>query len=140
MVNGNTVNEARYIGDAPNNYVYFNCDEPQEGVEYNYASSCEVWRILGTFDVERTDPSDSTKTITETRMKLVRGTDLATIRMWDNRTITYYPTSHHRKREIETKICLIRFKLYIKRKEKRTTNSIQSSVRSQTRWGITESN
>ena len=72
-VNGNTVNEARYIGDAPNNYVYFNCDEPQEGVEYNYASSCEVWRILGVFDVERTDPNDANNTITETRMKLVRG-------------------------------------------------------------------
>ncbi|MBQ9319059.1 MAG: hypothetical protein IJR82_05450, partial [Bacilli bacterium] len=62
-----------YIGDAPNNYVYFNCDEPQEGVEYNYASSCEVWRILGVFDVERTDPNDANNTITETRMKLVRG-------------------------------------------------------------------
>ena len=57
----NAVTETRYIGDEPNNYVYFNCDEPQEGVEYNYASSCEVWRILGTFDVERTDPEDATK-------------------------------------------------------------------------------
>ncbi len=71
-VNGNTVNEARYIGDDPNNYVYFNCDEPQEGVEYNYASSCEVWRILGVFDVD-----DGNGNI-EQRMKLVRGSDLAT--------------------------------------------------------------
>ena len=98
-VNGNTVNEARYIGDAPNNYVYFNCDEPQEGVEYNYASSCEVWRILGTFDVERTDPSDSTKTITETRMKLVRGTSLATTRMWDNRNSEQYSSGNYGKND-----------------------------------------
>ena len=86
-VNGNTVNEARYIGDAPNNYVYFNCDEPQEGVEYNYASSCEVWRILGVFDVERPDPNDTNNTITETRMKLVRGSDFAT-------TMAFYGTDY----------------------------------------------
>ena len=94
-VNGNTVNETRYIGDAPNNYVYFNCDEPQEGVEYNYASSCEVWRILGVFDVERTveDPENAGQniTITETRMKLVRGTSLGTTRLWDNRNSEKYP-------------------------------------------------
>ena len=63
----NAVNETRYIGNEPNNYVYFNCDEPQEGVEYNYASSCEVWRILGVFDVD-----DGTGNV-EQRMKLVRG-------------------------------------------------------------------
>ena len=74
--NETTVNELRYIGDAPNNYVYFNCDNPVENQEYNYAESCEVWRILGVFDVERTDPEDSTKTITEQRMKLVRGSIL----------------------------------------------------------------
>ena len=63
----NAVNETRYIGNEPNNYVYFNCDEPQEGVEYNYASSCEKWRIIGVFDVD-----DGTGNV-EQRMKLVRG-------------------------------------------------------------------
>ncbi len=77
-VNGNTVNEARYIGDDPNNYVYFNCDEPQEGVEYNYASSCEVWRILGVFDVEDGQGH------TEQRMKLVRGSAFANNMYWNN--------------------------------------------------------
>ena len=83
----NAVTETRYIGDEPNNYVYFNCDEPQEGVEYNYASSCEVWRILGVFDVERPDPNDTNNTITETRMKLVRGSDFAT-------TMAFYGTDY----------------------------------------------
>ena len=69
----------RYIGDAPNNFVYFNC------IDNTDTSTCEVWRILGVFDVERTDPSDSSKTITETRMKLVRGLDFATLMLWDNR-------------------------------------------------------
>ena len=33
----------RYIGEDPNNYVYFNCDD------YNNPSSstCELWRIMG---------------------------------------------------------------------------------------------
>ena len=63
----NQVTESRYIGNDPNNYVYFNCTDDED------TSTCEKWRIIGTFEVERTDPTDSTKTITETRMKLVRG-------------------------------------------------------------------
>ena len=66
-IDNQTVNESRYIGNAPNNYVYFNCTDDSD------TSTCEKWRILGTFDVERTDPTDTSKTITETRMKLVRG-------------------------------------------------------------------
>ena len=77
-VNDTTVNESRYIGDAPNNYVYFNCTDD------NDTSTCETWRIIGTFDVERTDPEDATKTITETRMKIVRGSDFATTMKWDS--------------------------------------------------------
>ena len=71
----NQVTETRYIGDNPNNYVYFNCDD----MTNQTSSTCEVWRILGVFDVERPDPEDNTQTITEQRMKLVRGSDLATI-------------------------------------------------------------
>ena len=43
----NAVTETRYIGDDPNNYVYFNCDD----MDNQSASTCEVWRILGVFDV-----------------------------------------------------------------------------------------
>ena len=73
----NQVTETRYIGDAPKNYIKFNCD--------NDGTNCEIWRILGVFDVERTDPNDANNTITEQRMKLVRGTDFATTMQWDNR-------------------------------------------------------
>ena len=86
-VNNQTVNESRYIGKDPNNYVYFNCTDDTD------TSTCEVWRILGTFDVERTDPTDSTKTITETRMKLVRGSDFATTIAWDSNNVNDWTTA-----------------------------------------------
>ena len=60
-VNGNTVNETRYIGDEPKNYVKFNCDDD--------GTNCETWRILGVFSVD-----DGTGNV-EQRMKLVRGSD-----------------------------------------------------------------
>ena len=59
----------RYIGNDPYNYVYFNCDS----LDNQNSDTCEVWRIIGVFDVERPDPNDNTQTITERRMKLVRG-------------------------------------------------------------------
>ena len=71
-VNGNTVNETRYIGDATKNYVKFNCD--------NDGTNCETWRILGVFDVD-----DGTGNV-EQRMKLVRGSAFATRMMWDDDT------------------------------------------------------
>ena len=49
----------RYIGDSPNNYVYFNCNDDGE--------NCEIWRIVGIFNV---DDGAGNK---EQRMKLVRG-------------------------------------------------------------------
>ena len=64
----NQVTETRYIGDDPNNYVYFNCDDMSD----QSASTCEVWRILGVFDVD-----DGTGNV-EQRIKLVRGSDFAT--------------------------------------------------------------
>ncbi|MBQ9318970.1 MAG: hypothetical protein IJR82_05000 [Bacilli bacterium] len=69
-----TITETRYIGEEPNNYVYFNCDD----MDNQSASTCEVWRIIGVFDVERNNPENQGQTITETRMKLVRGSSFAT--------------------------------------------------------------
>lgn len=51
----------RYIGDIKevNNKIYFNCDDKDENNEvygsenYDYASSREVWRIIGLFDVRQ---------------------------------------------------------------------------------------
>ncbi|MBQ9318936.1 MAG: VWA domain-containing protein [Bacilli bacterium] len=68
----------RYIGNSPNNYVYFNCSDDSD------TSTCEIWRILGLFDVEREidDPDNEgqKKTIVEKRIKLVKGEILT----WDN--------------------------------------------------------
>ena len=69
----NQVTETRYIGDNPNNYVYFNCDD----MSNQSASTCEVWRILGVFDVD-----DGTGNI-EQRVKLVRGSLFATGMVWN---------------------------------------------------------
>ena len=38
----------RYIGDSPNNYVYFNCNS----INNQSASTCEVWGIIGVFEVD----------------------------------------------------------------------------------------
>ena len=60
----------RYIGENPNNYVYFNCDENGE--------NCETWRIIGVFSVD-----DGTGEI-EQRIKLVRGELLTNNEDWNN--------------------------------------------------------
>lgn len=77
----------RYIGFSPNNYVYFNCSDD------DILSTCEKWQIIGVFDTMRTDPTDSSKTITEKRIKLVRRFLLSSssIYKWDNRTSEEYP-------------------------------------------------
>ncbi len=36
----------RYIGQSPNNYIYFNCTDETDN------STCEKWRIIGVFPVE----------------------------------------------------------------------------------------
>lgn len=61
----------RYRGSNPNNYVYFNCEDTdtssvaygEDG--YDYANFCEVWRIIGVFDV------DNGKGNIEKRVKLI---------------------------------------------------------------------
>jgi len=73
----------RYIGNDPYNYIYFNCDDLNNQNE----ETCEVWRIIGVFDVERPDPNDNTQTITERRMKLVRGSALPETMQWDSNKV-----------------------------------------------------
>ena len=60
----------RYIGNIPNNYVKFNCD--------NDGTNCEIWRIIGVFEVD-----DGTGTY-EQRIKLVRGSAFSTEMAWDS--------------------------------------------------------
>ena len=63
----------RYIGDNPSNYVYFNCDDMSD----QSVSTCEVWRILGLFDVD-----DGTGNVKQ-RIKLVRGSDFVNSMRWN---------------------------------------------------------
>ena len=46
----------RYIGDNPNNYIYFNCTYSED------ISTCEIWRIIGVFDVEDENGNIETRT------------------------------------------------------------------------------
>jgi len=71
----------RYAGSAPNNYVYFNCDDEYEEIKYgddgyNYVSACEVWRIIGVFDVDRNGKK-------ERRVKIIN-TDSTLKASWDS--------------------------------------------------------
>ena len=59
----------RYIGNEPNNYVKFNCDED--------GTNCEIWRIVGVFAVD-----DGTGNF-EQRIKLVRGSSFADGMAWN---------------------------------------------------------
>ena len=68
--------EYRYIGDNPYNYVYFNCDS----LDNQNSNTCEVWRIIGVFDVDD-GPGNY-----EQRIKLVRGSALPDTNQWDTRT------------------------------------------------------
>lgn len=61
----------RYIGNTPNNYVYFNCTDD------NDTSTCEVWRIIGVFEAE--DKEDNK----ENRVKLIRQDAIDDILSWD---------------------------------------------------------
>ena len=60
----------RYIGNVPNNYVKFNCD--------NDGTNCEIWRIIGVFEVDDGNGNY------EQRIKLVRGSAFATEMQWDD--------------------------------------------------------
>lgn len=62
----------RYIGNVPNNYVNFNCD--------NDRTNCELWRIIGVFNVD-----DGNGNI-EQRVKLVRAYSLPGGMCWDDNT------------------------------------------------------
>ena len=64
----------RYIGNDPYNYVYFNCDD----LNNQNSETCEVWRIIGVFDVDDGNGN------WETRIKLVRGSLLPDDLAWND--------------------------------------------------------
>ena len=71
----------RYIGDNPNNYVYFNCINIQD------VSTCEIWRIIGVFDVDKGNGQY------EQRIKLVRGETLENYSVYDSDNDNYWYSS-----------------------------------------------
>ncbi len=70
------LDDYRYIGNDPYNYVYFNCTDESN------TSTCEIWRIIGVFTVGRPDPDNAGETITEQRIKLIRGKSLSSSVIW----------------------------------------------------------
>ena len=81
--------EYRYIGDNPNNFVYFNCDD----LNNQNDETCEVWRIIGVFDV------DDGYGNYEQRIKLVRGSALPDAKQWDTRADEMRPNNNSGKNE-----------------------------------------
>ena len=61
----------RYIGDNPNNYVYFNCSDLSD------TSTCEIWRIVGLF------PYNDYLNNIQYKIKLVRGNVLPDAMPWN---------------------------------------------------------
>ena len=78
----------RYIGDDPYNYVYFNCAD----LNNQSSDTCEVWRIIGAFDVERTDVNNGNIVVKETRMKLIRDS-LSEDTAWDTNNVNNWENS-----------------------------------------------
>ena len=76
----------RYVGaiSEVNNQVYFNCDDTDvygvsyEEANYDYASSCEVWRIIGVFDTK-----SSTSGTPQKRVKIIN-TNSTFFASWDS--------------------------------------------------------
>ena len=56
----------RYYGEAPDNYIYFNCNDYSNQT----SDSCEVWRIIGVFDIQTPDSSGGYTT--EKKVKILR--------------------------------------------------------------------
>ena len=73
----------RYIGDNPYNYVYFNC------IDESNTSTCELWRIIGVFNVEREVDDEENpgnkKTIKEQRIKIVRNNSFSNTMNWNSK-------------------------------------------------------
>lgn len=83
--------EYRYYGATPNNYVWYNCkDTDNNGVTYgneNYdysTTNCELWRIIGVFEVET--PIYTNGNITsykkENRVKIIKSETIGNV-AWD---------------------------------------------------------
>ena len=71
---GTEDNNLRYIGETPNNYVNFNCDESGD--------NCEKWQIVGVMNNVKTNIDDSTGV---SKLKIVRAEKIGNF-SWDTST------------------------------------------------------
>ena len=67
----------RYIGNEPNNYIYFNCTDDNE------TNSCEIWRIIGIFEVEDENGNK------EERIKIIRNNSIGKLPFDENYSNNY---------------------------------------------------
>lgn len=75
-----SLTDYRYIGDIPNNYVYFNCTDDSD------TSTCEVWRIIGVFEVEDENGNK------EQRLKLIKSDSIGNY-SWDSNNVNEWSTA-----------------------------------------------
>jgi hypothetical protein len=77
-----TIKEYRFTGSNPLNYVYFNCNESTDTTDADTtANSCEVWRIIGIYNVDGVS-----------RMKIVNA-DYEGTSAWNDNTENTFETS-----------------------------------------------
>ena len=83
---GTADNNLRYIGRAPNNYVYFNCDD----YDSPSSSTCELWRIIGVFNENSHGISG------ERLIKIIRNDSIGNI-AWDSADTNNWSTASLQK-------------------------------------------
>lgn len=76
---GTNLKEYRYTGSSPKNYVYYNCTND------NQLSTCELWRILGIYNIEQNGNIES-------RIKLINNSNTKQS-AWDTNSGTSFNNS-----------------------------------------------
>ena len=71
----------RYIGNDPNNYVYFNCSDDSD------INTCEIWRIIGVFNM--IDENGNM----EPKIKIIKNNILDTYYAWNSDNINEWSIS-----------------------------------------------
>ena len=82
----NINNNYYYYGDNPNNYIYYNCSNTLE------TSTCELWRIIGVYQV---DNKYITKIIKNDPIEVLKYSENNT-NLWDDSNINKYLTENYK--------------------------------------------
>ena len=109
----------RYIGNDPYNYIYFNCNN----LDNQTSETCEVWRIIGVFDVD-----DGTGYY-ERRIKLVRGSALPDKMAWDTKQGENFGTAEGKNEWNGSDISIFLNNDYLNKENSATDYGIKESSR-----------